>query len=59
MIVTGVCCAKAEGKYRGRKSTARPKSGEIRKIVSEGVGKVEIAQRLGQRAFGVPHFAAA
>ena len=31
----------------GRKPTARAKSGEIRKLASEGVGKVEIAQRLG------------
>jgi len=37
----------AAGKFKGQKPTARAKSDEIRKLASEGVGKVEIARRLG------------
>jgi len=43
----GIAAAKAAGKFKGRKPTARAKSAEIRKLASEGVGKIEIAQRLG------------
>jgi len=43
----GIAAAKAAGKFKGRKPTARAKAGEIRKLASEGVGKVEIARRLG------------
>lgn len=43
----GIAKAKAEGKYKGRKPTAQAKSEEVRKLAAEGVGKVEIASRLG------------
>jgi hypothetical protein len=41
-----IAAAKAAGKFKGRKPTARAKAGEIRKLASERVGKVEIARRL-------------
>jgi DNA invertase Pin-like site-specific DNA recombinase len=43
----GIAAAKAAGKFKGRKPTARAKADEIRKLASEGIGKVEIARRLG------------
>jgi DNA invertase Pin-like site-specific DNA recombinase len=43
----GIAAAKAAGKFKGRKPTARAKSQEIRELASEGIGKVEIARRLG------------
>ena len=43
----GIAAAKAEGKYKGRAPTARRKAEEIRKLAAEGVGKAEIARRLG------------
>jgi len=43
----GIAKAKAEGKYKGRKPTARAKADEVLKLRSEGVGPSEIAQRLG------------
>jgi DNA invertase Pin-like site-specific DNA recombinase len=43
----GVARAKAEGKYKGRKPTARAKADEIKALKSEGVRPVEIARRLG------------
>jgi DNA invertase Pin-like site-specific DNA recombinase len=43
----GIAAAKAEGKYKGRAPTARAKAAEIRKLATEGVGKAEIARRLG------------
>jgi DNA invertase Pin-like site-specific DNA recombinase len=43
----GIAAAKAAGKFKGRKPTARAKSNDIRKLASDGVGKVEIARRLG------------
>jgi DNA invertase Pin-like site-specific DNA recombinase len=43
----GVARAKAEGKYKGRKPTARAKSAEIKSLKSDGVRPVEIARRLG------------
>jgi DNA invertase Pin-like site-specific DNA recombinase len=43
----GIAAAKAEGKYKGRAPTARAKAAEIRKLAGEGVGKAEIARRLG------------
>jgi DNA invertase Pin-like site-specific DNA recombinase len=42
-----IAAAKAAGKFKGRKPTARNKAGEIRKLAREGLGKIEIAQRLG------------
>jgi len=43
----GVARAKAEGKYKGRKPTARAKAGEVATLVAEGVRPTEIARRLG------------
>jgi DNA invertase Pin-like site-specific DNA recombinase len=43
----GIAAAKAEGKYKGRAPTARAKTAEIRRLAAEGLGKVEIARRLG------------
>jgi DNA invertase Pin-like site-specific DNA recombinase len=43
----GIAAAKAAGKFKGRKPTARAKSNDIRKLASDGAGKVEIARRLG------------
>ena len=43
----GIAKAKAEGKYRGRKATARARSAEIKALKADGVRPVEIARRLG------------
>src|SRR5499425_3622102 len=43
----GIAAAKAEGKYKGRAPTARRKADKIRKLAANGVGKAEIARRLG------------
>lgn len=43
----GIAKAKAEGKYKGRKATARAKEEEVVRLKSEGVGPTEIAKRLG------------
>src|SRR5947207_947053 len=43
----GVARAKAEGKYKGRKPTARAKAAEVRALKAEGVRPVDIARRLG------------
>jgi DNA invertase Pin-like site-specific DNA recombinase len=43
----GVARAKAEGKYKGRKPTARAKSPEVLALKAGGVRPVEIARRLG------------
>jgi DNA invertase Pin-like site-specific DNA recombinase len=42
----GVAKAKAEGKYKGRKPTARAKSAEIEKLRADGATMSEIAERL-------------
>jgi DNA invertase Pin-like site-specific DNA recombinase len=42
----GIAAAKAAGKYKGRKPTARAQAAEVRRLASEGVGKVEIGRRL-------------
>jgi len=42
----GIAKAKAAGKYKGRKPTARAKSEDIIKLKSDGVGATEIARRL-------------
>jgi DNA invertase Pin-like site-specific DNA recombinase len=42
----GIAKAKADGKYKGRKPTARAKSEEALKLRAEGVGATEIARRL-------------
>ncbi len=43
----GVAKAKAEGKYKGRKPTARAKAGDVMALKAEGVRPVDIARRLG------------
>jgi DNA invertase Pin-like site-specific DNA recombinase len=43
----GIQKAKAEGKYRGRKATARAKAPEIATLKAQGVRPVDIARRLG------------
>lgn len=43
----GVAKAKAEGKYKGRKPTARAKAAEVRRLKADGIGATEIASRLG------------
>jgi DNA invertase Pin-like site-specific DNA recombinase len=43
----GIAAAKVAGRYKGRAPTARNKSAEIRRLAAEGIGKVEIARRLG------------
>jgi len=42
----GIAKAKALGKYKGRKPTAREKAPEIRQMVSEGASKREVAEAL-------------
>jgi DNA invertase Pin-like site-specific DNA recombinase len=43
----GIAKAKAMGKYKGRKPTARAKAAEIAALRAGGVGTSEIARRLG------------
>ena len=42
----GIAKAKSEGKYKGREPTARAKADQVRKLAADGVGAVEIAERL-------------
>ena len=43
----GIARAKAEGKYKGRKPTARAKADEIRALDAQGLSMGKIAKRLG------------
>jgi DNA invertase Pin-like site-specific DNA recombinase len=43
----GIAKAKAEGKYKGRKPTARAKADEIKALAAQGLSMGAIAQRLG------------
>ena len=43
----GIQKAKADGKYKGRKPTARAKAEQVKELAAEGVGATEIAKRLG------------
>ena len=43
----GIAKAKAEGKYKGRKPTARAKASEVRKLDAEGRTREAIAKELG------------
>jgi DNA invertase Pin-like site-specific DNA recombinase len=43
----GISKARALGKYKGRKATARAKQAEVRDLKAEGLGATEIARRLG------------
>jgi DNA invertase Pin-like site-specific DNA recombinase len=42
----GVAKAKADGKYKGRKPTARAKAAEVLRLADEGLQRTEIAERL-------------
>jgi DNA invertase Pin-like site-specific DNA recombinase len=43
----GIAKAKAEGKYKGRKPTARAKTDQVKALKSKGVGLSGIARQLG------------
>ena len=43
----GIAKAKGEGKYRGRKPTARAKADEARRLHAEGKTVSEVAKALG------------
>jgi DNA invertase Pin-like site-specific DNA recombinase len=43
----GVAKAKQDGKYKGRKPTARAKAAEVIRLDAEGLQRSEIAERLG------------
>jgi DNA invertase Pin-like site-specific DNA recombinase len=43
----GIAKAKAAGKYKGRKPTARAKAGEVRELRDRGLGASAIAKQLG------------
>lgn len=43
----GIAKARAAGKFKGRKPTARAKVDEMRELLAKGLGHAEIAQRLG------------
>jgi DNA invertase Pin-like site-specific DNA recombinase len=43
----GIAKAKGEGRYTGRKPTARAKAGDITRLAGEGMTRDEIARRLG------------
>ncbi|WP_237064520.1 recombinase family protein [Loktanella sp. M215] len=43
----GIAKAKAKGRYKGRKPTARAKADEVIKLHGEGVGATSIAKRCG------------
>jgi len=43
----GIAKAKAEGKYKGRKPTARARAAEVNTLKADGVRPMEIARKLG------------
>lgn len=43
----GIAKAKAEGKYKGRKPTAKLRAAEVKLLLAEGLTKREISTRLG------------
>lgn len=49
----GIAKAKAEGKYKGRKPTARGQTEAVRALEAQGVSRTEIAKRLGISRTGV------
>jgi DNA invertase Pin-like site-specific DNA recombinase len=49
----GIAAAKAAGKYKGRKPTARSQADQVRELAEQGVSKVEIARRLGMHRASV------
>ena len=43
----GIAKAKREGKYKGRKPTARAKSSEVARLLAAGLSKRAVAEQLG------------
>ena len=43
----GVAKARADGKYKGRKPTARARAAEVVKLADQGIQRAEIARRVG------------
>jgi DNA invertase Pin-like site-specific DNA recombinase len=43
----GIAKAQSQGKYKGRKPTARAKSGEVQALLEAGVTPTEVARKLG------------
>lgn len=43
----GIAKAKAEGRYKGRKPTAREKASEVQKMLSEGATVAQVVKALG------------
>jgi DNA invertase Pin-like site-specific DNA recombinase len=43
----GIAAAKAQGKYKGRKPTARVRQTEVSLLHSQGIGAAQIAKTLG------------
>jgi DNA invertase Pin-like site-specific DNA recombinase len=43
----GIAAAKAQGRYRGRKPTARAKAGDVLLLADQGLPRRAIAQQLG------------
>jgi DNA invertase Pin-like site-specific DNA recombinase len=43
----GIAKAKAAGKYKGRKPTAKVKTPEIKRLMAAGIGPTAIARQLG------------
>jgi DNA invertase Pin-like site-specific DNA recombinase len=43
----GVAKAKAAGKYKGRKATARAKANQVQELASQGLTRQKIADQLG------------
>jgi DNA invertase Pin-like site-specific DNA recombinase len=43
----GIAKAKGEGKYKGRKPTAKAKAGEVMRLATQGLSREQIAKELG------------
>jgi DNA invertase Pin-like site-specific DNA recombinase len=54
----GIAKAKGEGRYKGRKPTARAKAAEIHPLAGDGVTREGIAKQLNWRRQGLPRAAA-
>jgi DNA invertase Pin-like site-specific DNA recombinase len=55
----GIAKAKAAGKYKGRKATAKAKMPDIKRLIAEGMRPNAIAKRLGISRASVYRFLAA
>ena len=47
LVMAGIARAKAEGKFTGRKATARAKTDQIQELLSYGMKPQEVADQLG------------